>query len=203
MRTRWFILGLGALVVVALFAFPVWWPILNVSPISQTLPGLTDLPLAQQEIIEQIAVENMAYAEALIATGLEEPSVVPADDQALPAMQGPTIYARGTFSEIDAVHKTEGSVVIYQKADGSWLVRLEDFSVRSGPQLHLFLSAHPEPRSPEEVRLDDLALDWGPLKGTLGSQHYELPAGFDMSAVRSVVIYSVTYQDVFGSAQIF
>jgi hypothetical protein len=203
MRTRWLFLGLGALIVVALFAFPFWWPIVNVSQISQALPGLTDLPLAEQDIIEQIALENLPYAEALIATGLEEPSVVPMDEQPLPAMQGPTIYARGTFTEIDAVHRAEGNVIAYQKADGSWLIRLEDFAVRNGPQLHMFLSAHPEPRTPEEVRLDDLALDWGLLKGVVGSQNYALPAGFDMSAVRSVVIYSVTFQDVFSSAQLF
>ncbi|MFC1959836.1 DM13 domain-containing protein [Chloroflexota bacterium] len=207
MQTRWFLLGMGALVVVALFAFPLWWPVVNRSPVSNALPGLSDLPLDEQEVIGQIALENMAFAEALIAAGLEEPSVVPLVDQALPLMQGASSYAVGEFSAIDAVRQAEGTVTVYEVigegGQNSYVVRLEDFAVRNGPELHVFLSAHPQPRTPEELRANGLGIDLGPLKGTVGSQNYQVSGGFAMSEAQSIVIYSNPYQEVFSSAQLF
>ena len=61
MRIRWIILGLGGLIIVGLFAFPLWWPLVNVSSVSSALPGLADLPLAEQDLIEQIAADNMPF----------------------------------------------------------------------------------------------------------------------------------------------
>ncbi len=202
MRTRWFVLVLGALVVAALFACPWWWPLVNRPLVGETLPGLADLPPAERPVIERLAAEDRAFAEALITAGLATPPVVPEAEQAMPVMQGPVLYATGEFTAIDAVRWARGTVAVYQQADGSWVVRLEDFQVRNGPQLHLFLSMHPEPRTPEDVREGGLGLDWGPLKGAVGSQNYHLPREFDMSEVGSVVIFSVTYQEVFSSAQL-
>jgi hypothetical protein len=203
MRIRWMLLALGAIVVLVMFAFPLWWPAVNRSPLDTSLPGLAELPPEEQPIIEQIALEDVAFAEVLIATGLAEPMVVPLEEQAAPVMQVPTLFTSGEFEQIDAVRWAKGNVLVYQQADESWVIRFEDFEVRNGPQLHLFLSANPQPRTPEQVREGGLGFDWGPLKGAVGSQNYELPAGFDMSQVGSVVIYSVTYQKVFSSAQLF
>lgn len=202
MRVRWYILALGAIMVLALFAFPLWWPLVNTPPPRNTLPGLDDLPPEEQPVIERIAAEDRAFAEALIAAGLMGPAPVPEAEQAMPQMQGPTLYATGTFTQIDAVRWARGTVTIYQEIDGGWVIRFEDFEVRNGPQLHLFLSAHPQPRTPEEVRAEGLGFDWGPLKGTLGNQNYRLPAEFDMSAARSVVIFSLSFQEVFSSAEL-
>lgn len=203
MRTRWFIVLLGAMMVAGLFLFPWWWPLVNRSPVADALPGLTDLPADEQAVIEEIAGEDMAFAQALIASGLAGPDPVPEAEQEMPQLQGPALYKTGTFTTIDAVRRAQGSVKVYQLADNSWLIRLEGFEVRNGPQLHLFLSANPQPRTPEELREGGLGFDWGPLKGTIGNQNFALPAGFDMAAVQSVVIFSVPYQEVFSSAQIF
>ncbi len=203
MRTRWIVLLFGALLVAGLFAFPLWWPLLNRSPVADALPGLGDLPPDQQAVVEVIAGEDIAFAAALIESWRAGPDAVPEADQAMPEMQGPTLYKSGEFTQIDAVRYAEGTARVYQQADGSWMIRLEGFEVRNGPQLHLFLSAHPEPRTPEEVREGGLGLDWGPLKGSVGNQNFPLPAGFDMAAVRSVVIFSIPYQEVFSSAQLF
>ncbi len=202
MRTRWFFLMIGAFIVLLLFAFPVWWPLVNKAAVNQELPGLADLPPEEQPVIEQIAAEDRALADALIAAGLADPTIVPEVDQAMPEMQGPEVYATGEFTEIDAVRWARGTVTVYQLADGSWVIRLEDFEVRNGPQLHLFLSAHPAPRTTEELRQDNLAFDWGPLQGTVGSQNYRLPAEFDMGMVHSVVIFSLPYQEIFSSAEL-
>lgn len=200
MRVRWIILTLGGLVILGLFAFPLWWPLVNVSPVSSALPGLADLPLAERDVVEQIAVDNLPFARAVIDAGLVTPAPAPESEEAMPELLSPTIYASGDFTEIDAIRRAEGAVTVYQQADGSWLIRFEGFQVRPIPQLHLFLSAHPDPRTPEEVRAEGLGLDWGPLKGDVGNQNYPMPAGFDMSAVQSVVIYALPYGEVISTA---
>lgn len=200
MRIRWIILGLGGLIVISLFAFPLWWPLVNVSPVSSALPGLADLPPAEQDIIEQIAMEDMPFAQAVIDFAQATPLPAPEAEEAMPTLLSPTIFASGEFTEIDVVRRAEGTVIVYQQADGSWLIRLEGFRVRHIPQLHLFLSAHEDPRTPEEVRADGLGLDWGPLKGEAGNQNYPMPASFDMSAVHSVVIYALPYGEVISTA---
>ncbi len=202
-RTRWFILAIGAGVVAILFAFPLWWPLINRSVVAEVLPGLMDLPPDEQPVVEAIAAEDRAFAEALIATSLAAPVVVPEADQAMPDMQGPLVYATGEFTEIDAVRRASGTVTVYEEANGSWVIRLENFEVRHGPQLHLYFSMHESPRTLEELREGGLSLDWGPLQGTVGSQNYRLPAGTDMSQIESLVIFSVTYQEIFSTAQLF
>jgi hypothetical protein len=200
MRIRWIILGLGGLIIIGLFAFPLWWPVVNVSPVSSALPGLSALPAAEQAIIEQIAMEDMPFAQVLIEFAQATPVPAPESEEVMPTFLSPTIFASGDFTEIDAVRRAEGTVTVYQQADGSWLIRLEGFQVRHVPQLHLFLSAHEDPRTPEEVRANGLGLDWGPLKGEEGNQNYPMPAGFDMSAVQSVVIYALPYGEVISTA---
>ncbi len=202
MRLRWIALSLGGLVIVVLFAFPLWWPALNRRVEEEAFPGLSQLSAEERAAIQAIALENRALAQACIDAALAGPVVVPEADQAMPLMQGPTVYAVGEFTTIDAVRRASGEVTLYQQADGSWVLRFEDFEAHSGPQLHVFLSAHPQPRTPEQLREQALGLDLGPLQGTVGAQNYLLPAEIDMSFVRSVVIYSVSYQTVFSSAQL-
>lgn len=202
MRTRWLILGVGAGLVAILFTFPFWWPIINHAVVVEVLPGLLELPLDEQSVIEAIAAEDRAFAEALIATGLAAPIVVPESDQAMPAMQGPVVYATGEFEVIDAVRWATGTVTIYEESNGSWVIRLENFEVRNGPQLHLYFSMHEAPRTLDQLREGGLSLDWGPLQGTIGNQTYRLPAGTDMGQIQSIVIFSVTYQEIFSTAQL-
>ncbi len=208
MRTRWIVLGSGALVILILFAFPQWWPLVNRSPVSDALPGLADLPLEEQVVLEQIARNNLRFAEALIQAGLAGASAVPLEDQAMPVMLGATVYKKGDFTGVDAVRRAGGEAVVYEvvgdaSLGSAWVIRLENFEVRNGPELHVFLSANPAPRTPEEVREGGLGIDLGPLKGTMGSQNFSLPAGFDMSPAQSVVIFSIPFQEVFATAQLF
>lgn len=43
-------------------------------------------------------------------------------------------------------------------------------------------------------------LDLGELKGNVGSQNYEIPAGTDLSIYNSVVIYCQPFHVVFATA---
>ena len=110
---------------------------------------------------------------------------------------GPKELASGAFVDADATHRGAGSATIYELEDGSRLLRLEDFEVTNGPDLHVLLVPHPDPTG-----RDDVAgyLDLGELKGNIGNQNYEIPDDVDLSEYGSVVIYCVPFHVLFSMA---
>ena len=57
-----------------------------------------------------------------------------------PAPVGPVKLKAGQFQDIDSFHKGSGDATIYRGPDGSHLLRLENFEVTNGPDLHVILS---------------------------------------------------------------
>lgn len=130
--------------------------------------------------------------EAEMVKAADSPSVEATD--AMPA-DTPTVIATGTFMDADNFHKGSGSATLYTLADGSNVVRLEDFEVTNGPDLHVLLSTSDDPAAD----LGDY-LDLGSLKGNVGNQNYDIPAGVDVSRYRSVIIYCDPFHVLFASA---
>ena len=108
-----------------------------------------------------------------------------------------TAVSQGQFAGADAFHQGSGSAAIYQQGDQR-VLRLEEFSVTNGPDLHVILTKHPSPTGRDDVGED--YIDLGPLKGNMGNQNYEIPAGVDLSEYQSVVIYCVPFHVVFATA---
>ncbi|UCG26550.1 MAG: DM13 domain-containing protein [Chloroflexota bacterium] len=108
-----------------------------------------------------------------------------------------TAVARGEFVGADSFHQGSGSAIIYQQGDQR-VLRFEEFSVTNGPDLHVILTKHPSPTSREDVGED--YIDLGSLKGNMGNQNYEIPAGIDLSEYQGVVIYCVPFHVVFATA---
>ncbi|NDJ52690.1 MAG: DM13 domain-containing protein [Chloroflexi bacterium] len=118
----------------------------------------------------------------------------------MPSEDGePVLIAQGMFVDADAFHQGEGTATIYQLPDGSYVLRFEDFRVTNGPDLHVFLSGSSEPASRGEV-MTEPSVDLGMIKGNVGSQNYEIPAGVDIENVQSVVIYCVPFSVIFSTA---
>ena len=86
--------------------------------------------------------------------------------------------------------------------DNRKILSFGDFLAASGPDLRVVLSASDAPRTREEVELGNLELELGPLKGTAGSQTYEIPPEVDLSLYNSVVIYCQEFHVVFSTATI-
>ncbi len=105
----------------------------------------------------------------------------------------------GAFRDADSFHKGSGRAGIYTLPEGGHLLRLEDLRVTNGPDLHVFLSAGEDPRSRGAVR-DGGFIDLGSLKGNIGNQNYNIPAGEEISKYRSVVIYCVPFNVIFSVA---
>jgi hypothetical protein len=105
---------------------------------------------------------------------------------------GPTALVSGDFTGADDFHMGSGTATIYRLDDGSQVLRLEDFEVTNGPDLHVFLI-------PEDGSMDG-SVDLGSLKGNIGDQNYEIPAGVDITQFGSVMIYCVPFSVTFATA---
>lgn len=160
--------------------------------------GVVGWYLASPLFINKTIDEGFPVAAA--ATEREVAAAMPDEkvSEAMPADQ-PTVIGQGQFKDADSFHKGSGSVALYQLPDGSHVLRFEEFSVTNGPDLHVLLIQHPAPTSSADL---GEYLDLGSLKGNIGSQNYEIPAGTDLSQYKSVVIYCQPFHVVFATAEI-
>ena len=106
----------------------------------------------------------------------------------------------GSFRDQDSFHKGSGQADIYRGPDGSYLLRVEEFRVTNGPDLHVFLSPHPNPQSRDQVTAGHV--DLGKLKGNIGNQNYPIPESTDIESLQSVVIYCVPFRVIFSVASL-
>lgn len=110
---------------------------------------------------------------------------------------GPSAVAMGMFMDADDFHRGSGSATMLRGPDGSHILRFEDFMVTNGPALSVLISKAEGITSSENL---GEYLDLGPLKGNVGNQNYEVPAGTDVSEYKTVVIYCVPFHVVFATA---
>jgi len=108
------------------------------------------------------------------------------------------ISRQGLFTEIDLIHKGSGRALIYPETAEGPILRLEDFSVTRGPDLHVYLS-----RNADVKTADDLGVyhDLGLLKSSKGNQNYQLPSNHE--GFKSVVIWCQAFGVLFSSATLY
>jgi hypothetical protein len=167
----------------------------------------TTAPPVEAPMVEAEATESAGVGTAPRDDTMESDPMASGDEaaEAMEAMPEPEAPAEpvalrgGTFRDADSFHRGSGQATIYQLPDGTRLLRLENFNVTNGPDLHVYLSAHPDPTSSEQVR-EGGYIDLGALKGNSGNQNYEIPADVDVNAQWSVVIYCQPFHVVFSVA---
>ena len=119
---------------------------------------------------------------------------------ATPAQQTTAVKLKsGAFRNADDFHKGSGEATIYRGPDGTLLLRLEKFKVTNGPDLHVVLSPHEDPKTQQQVMLAGW-VDLGKLKGNVGNQNYFIPDNVDVNAQQSVVIYCKPFHVIFSVA---
>jgi hypothetical protein len=99
----------------------------------------------------------------------------------------------GRFSGTDDFHFGRGTAILREVEAGRWVVRLEDFAVRNGPDLYVVLS-------PDRDGYTDDAIEVGRLKATDGNFNMRVPDGADVSEVRSVLIWCKQFSHLFAVA---
>ena len=135
-----------------------------------------------------------------VPTATPTPSPTPTPTPT-PTPAGAVKLKVGEFMDQDSIHRGSGTAIIYRGPDGSLLLRLENFSVTNGPDLHVYLSPHHNPDRGGQVRAAGY-VDLGELKGNRGNQNYPIPAGVDIGIQQSVVIYCVPFSVVFSVAML-
>jgi len=93
----------------------------------------------------------------------------------------------------DGFHKAEGVAKVINLADGRTFLRLENLKATNGPDLYVYLSTGKD--ASDIVNL-------GRLKGNMGNQNYEIPAGTDLTKYDTVLIWCRAFSVLFGSAQL-
>jgi hypothetical protein len=203
----------GALVVLAIFSYPVWRPLFNRASVQvERFPGLSDaalptfqaLPDDQRAALQALLRTKPTQAVELAQAAINLDVVVPQEQQATPQMTDPTRVAHGTFTKIDVLHWAEGDVTLYQLPDNTRILRFENFRSSKGPSLHVILTRAAKPRDPTEPdKPNEVGTDYidlGELKGNVGSQNYNIPPEIDLATYQGVVIYSTRLNSVFSSA---
>jgi hypothetical protein len=100
----------------------------------------------------------------------------------------------GTFNGADDFHFGQGTARLIETAPGDFTVRLQDFAVRNGPDLYIYLS--PSADSVEG------AIELGRLKADRGNQNYRVPEGTDVSRARVVIIWCKQFSVLFARARL-
>ncbi len=126
-----------------------------------------------------------------------DPGQPTAGPTATPATEAPTptpVPERtGQFVGADDFHFGSGTARLIETAPGTWVVRFEDFSVRNGPDLYVYLS-------PKADGYGKGAIELGRLRATDGNFNTPIPAGTDLGEVRSVVIWCKAFAVQFAHA---
>ena len=185
-KRTWIVAGIVVAIPVLAVA---WWlgsPLFLDTEVDEAFPMSADAEIPDDMTQEEVE-EVMEEAADDPPTDVEEP--MPED--------APQVLASGEFTDFDDFHEGSGTATVYELADGSRVLRLEDFEVTNGPDLHVLLVPDGDPDGRDDV---EGYVDLGSLKGNIGDQNYEIPADLDLSEFGSVVIYCVPFHVLFTVA---
>ena len=181
-----------------LAAMPVPAPSTEGSAAEAVPPQATD-----GEARGQAAATDATAGDAT-ATQAAAPAPAPSGAQAAPmsaaaaaamtmASFTPRVARRGQFMGADSFHFGRGDALLIESAPGRYILRFENFSVRNGPDLFVYLS-------PSAAGYAEGALNLGRLRATDGAFNYEVPEGVDLARFRSVVVWCRRFAVLFATA---
>ncbi|MFI6101726.1 DM13 domain-containing protein [Lentzea sp. NPDC051213] len=108
----------------------------------------------------------------------------------------PEEVATGEWRSLE--HATTGKASLIKLPGGGHSVQFASLATSDGPDLYVYLSPHASGSSEKTFGQGFTSL--GKLKGNRGDQVYEIPAGVDLSAIRSVVIWCQRFSAGFAVA---
>lgn len=113
-----------------------------------------------------------------------------------PVAETPQEVAKGEWRSLE--HATTGKASLIKLPGGAHSVQFAALNTSDGPDLYVYLSPHPSSSSEKTFGQGFTSL--GKLKGNRGDQVYEIPAGVDVSSIRSVVIWCQRFAAGFAVA---
>ncbi len=107
------------------------------------------------------------------------------------------LIAMGDLEGSDSFHTASGQVLLVRSPEGDLVLRFQDFEVRNGPDLFIYLTPDPD----GDVHVDG-AINLSEIKATSGSVNYEVPADVDVESFRSAVVYCKAFSVIFATADL-
>jgi hypothetical protein len=167
-------------------------------------PGVPEPAATEAEVTELAATEAEVTETDTAGPEVVEPGTAETEtgepEAVEPEVVEPQIIVEAAGSFIDRSHPTEGIARVLGDGSGQRFLRFEDFRTDNGPDLNVYLSAAP-PDAPAGD-FDSDFVDLGDLKGNVGAQNYEIPAGLDLDHYSTVAIWCVRFGVVFGVAEL-
>jgi hypothetical protein len=136
---------------------------------------------------------------------LPAPAATPALIQASAGPQAATRIAAGVFDQTspgrDALHWANGGVSLFRQGE-RLILRLEsDFVAGPGPDFWIYLNTRAV-GDEADFKADRGRTKLTKLRGFKGGQNYTLPAGTDLSRLRSVTIWCESFSEFIANAVI-
>ena len=138
-----------------------------------------------------------AFRPELLFVNQEVSEALPGASVAQAQGSSPRPIVEGKFRGI--AHETRGTATIFQVAEGKRVLRLTNFETSNGPDVRVFLVAAPDASDNDTVKNAGY-IELGKLKGNIGDQNYDVPAGTDLNKYRAVTIWCNRFSVNFGTA---
>ena len=138
-----------------------------------------------------------AAASPTATSGAATPAATEAATAAATASGQGSLISMGELMGADMFHTGSGLVLLVSAPDGSVLLRFQDYEVRNGPDLFIYLTPDPD----GDVHVDG-AIQLSEIKATRGNVNYEVPDGVDPSTFRAAVIYCRAFSVLFAHAEL-
>ena len=153
-------------------------------------------------LTRSVVDEPLPAAATAVATAPGATATAPASEPTPGTKPTASVRVLGEGRFVDAEHATSGTARVLELADGTRIVRLEDFSTSDGPDVDVWLTDQPAGGDDWHRYDDGRYVALGDLKGTDGNQNYVIPAGADLGGLTSVVIWCDRFNVAFGTAPI-
>jgi len=152
-------------------------------------------------VIDKTVSESFPSGEHAMSSMAETPAMAGSPAMAHSAMaaeeEDPALLARGRFHS--NAHETKGLATIHRLPDGRRVLRLTEFATSNGPDVRVYLVAAGDVQD-EAAAKEAGIVDLGALKGNIGDQNYDVPAGVDLARYRAVSIWCRRFSVNFGAA---
>ncbi|GAA1668581.1 hypothetical protein GCM10009765_17480 [Fodinicola feengrottensis] len=131
-------------------------------------------------------------APAFIVTSVDEKAppaaLAPPSSAGASASPAPVAGDVGQAALTGIGHKASGTARLIRTADGTYVVRFENFKIEQGPDFRIHLVPGAGARNPGKTP------DLGGLKASSGNQNYPVPAGTAVSAPTTILIWCRAFQ---------
>jgi Electron transfer DM13 len=149
--------------------------------VNEPFPAAEESPSAMGESSMGMAHSSMASSSAMGNSGEAEP----------------VRLVSGRFHT--NAHETKGVATIYVLDDGRRVLRFTEFSTSNGPDVRVYLVAAADVQEEDAAKQAGF-VDLGAMKGNIGDQNYDIPAGLDLTKYRAVSVWCRRFSVNFGAA---